>query len=361
MKIIYVDPQSYNNLADYDKYLLENIPIQKYFVCSHNMPFNSIDNTTIIYNYYYYKYKGFRKLCSYLFSQLKLLRIIIMIKPDIIHYQWLKIPVFDYFLLMIVRRILGCKQVFTAHNVLPHDSGSKYERTYKKIYNIVNQIIIHSEITKSEVIEKFEIESTKLYVVPHGLLPITTNSYQKKDNDIIVFSFIGYLSEYKGLDILVDAWLSNENIYNNKKCKLIIAGSGNLACLKRIPLNKNVVVYNDFLPDEELDRIIINSDVGILPYKKISQSGVLLTLIAQKIPVIVSNIGGLVQPFTIGQVGWILKNLNSDELAKLINELIMNPSLITTIKENNKLWDEVHNFYSWKQIGRKTLMLYSIV
>ena len=39
MKIFYIDPQSYNNLADYDRYLLTNINGEQYFFCSDKFNF----------------------------------------------------------------------------------------------------------------------------------------------------------------------------------------------------------------------------------------------------------------------------------------------------------------------------------
>ena len=52
----------------------------------------------------------------------------------------------------------------------------------------------------------------------------------------------------------------------------------------------------------------MKSDVLLLPYKEISQSGVLLSGLKYKKTFIVSNVGGLTQPFNLGKVGWVLEN-----------------------------------------------------
>lgn len=360
MKIFYIDPQSYNNLADYDKYLLENIDEQKVFFCSQNMPYGKIDKTKIIRLYNYQSKKNIFKIISYLSSQTKLLRLIKREKPHIIHFQWFKIPIFDFLLLRIIKRkYKNTKIIHTAHNVLPHDSGAKYKNVYKKIYHFVDKIIVHAEVTRQEIITDFGIDENKIFVIPHGYLPARhrfdrTENKKKK----ITFSFIGFLSDYKGLDILLDAWCSNSELLNSDLCRLIIAGAGDLPCLKTIPSGKNIVLENYFHTEEDLSKIISETDVAILPYRKISQSGVLLTYLAEHIPVIVSNIGGLTQPFEIGNVGWILNELSSDSLANILLNVIKVSDQLQVIKNNNALWSRIDEFYDWKSIGQKTQKLY---
>lgn len=361
MKIFYIDPQSYNNLGDYDKYLLENIESEKIFFCSQNMPYDKIDKTKIIRLYNYHAKKNIFKIISYLLSQKKLLRCIKKKKPDVVHFQWFKIPLADIILLKKIRKLVpAVKIVFTAHNVLPHDSGTTYKNSYKKIYSLVDGIIVHAEVTKQEICSEFGIDEDKIAVIPHGFLPSKVKWKKNFADDVITFSFIGFLSEYKGLDILLDVWCGCSEIVDNKKCRLVIAGAGDLPCLKTIPKGKNIVVENYFHSEEELGNIIARTDVAILPYRKISQSGVLLSYLAEHIPVIVSNVGGLAQPFELGNVGWVLERLDVDCLRKILQEIISNPEEIHTIKSDAKLWNQIDAFYDWKSIGSKTLDLYKL-
>ena len=139
---------------------------------------------------------------------------------------------------------------------------------------------------------------------------------------------------------------------------MIIAGAGTLDCLKKIPSKCNIILENFFHSEEELANIVKNSDVAILPYKKISQSGVLLTYLSEHIPVLASNIGGLTQPFNIGPVGWILPDLSSDSIKNCLLKIIADKDNINLIKTNDVLWEKIDNFYSWKNIGKKTFSLY---
>ena len=360
MNIFYVDPQSYNNLADYDNYLLQNISEQKFFFCSYNMPYSEIKNTTIVKHYNYQNKSKIIKTISYCCSQVHLLFKIKKEKPDIVHFQWFKIPFLDFILLKKIKKVSpNSRIIYTAHNVLPHDSGAKFKKDYEKIYRIVDNIIVHADITKKEINNDFKINENKIKVIPHGFLPTKFKFHSNHSSKgIITFSFVGFLSDYKGLDILLDAWCNNPSIIENPKCKLIIAGAGDLPCLKNIPNNKNIILENYFHDEEELAKIVNTTDVAILPYRKISQSGVLLTYLAEHKPVLVSNIGGLIQPFQLGKVGWIIESLDSENLSLLLEKIINNSEEINLIKNNNLLWEKIDNFYDWKSIGEKTYSLY---
>lgn len=355
MKVYYIDPQSYNVLGDYDKYLLENIRTKKMYFCSDKLPYSKIANTEIKYNYYYSNYNGLKKIFSYVLSQIRLYILIKKNKPDLIHFQWLKIPVVDYYLLKKIKRVnKNCKLIFTAHNVLPHDSGTKYVKVYRKIYNFVDHIIVHANKTKNEIESMFNVSDNKITVIPFGFFPPKVNKTRNSNFKGIVFSFIGFLSDYKGLDILLDAWCGSDILLNSSDCRLIIAGAGTVKCIDNIPMDKNIVFENYFHTEEQLAQIIANTDIAVLPYRKISQSGVLLTYLSKHIPVIVSNIGGLTQPFEIGNVGWILDDLNSGILRLLLESLIVDKEKIQAIKENLQLWEVLDDYYDWGKIGEIT-------
>lgn len=360
MKIFYIDSQSYNNPARYDKCLLENIPCEKFFYCSVNLQYDNIDNTVINRLYDYSNYGGIKKFVHYIFSQKEMYNTVLQEKPDIIHIQWFKIPIVDIFFLKKIKRLFPkIKIIYTAHNVLPHNTGSKFYLDYKKIYNIVDHIIVHTNVSKNEIIENFSISKDKITVIPHGFIPLWMPIQDKKKrNNIFTFSLIGELSEYKGVDLVIDAWLNNPKLLDNKAIKLVLAGKGEMDCFCKIPCNKNIVLENFFHSDEELGSIISNTDVAILPYRNISQSGVLLTMLAEHIPVVVSNVGGLTQPFEIGKCGWILDEINAESLSKTILSIIQNQEEFLSIKNNQNMWNDLADFYDWKNIGNMTFQLY---
>jgi glycosyltransferase involved in cell wall biosynthesis len=355
----FIDPMSRNNLGEYDKNLLENIHANEIvFFTSSGFQYDNVNNTRTIIKYNYHKLKGIKKILSYVKSQISLLCFVFVYTPDIIHFQWFKIPLFDLLVLFVIKLLKSdIKLINTAHNTLPHDTGNKYFYCYYIIYHLLDGIIVHTENTKKEINNMFGVSSKFIAVIPHGLLGKNTVPF-KKCNSKIIFSMTGVLQYYKGVDILLDAWTKNIKITNNDSIHLIIAG------LSAIPIDeiysgKNITILNRFITNEEYIEITNLTDIGILPYRRISQSGVLLTLLANHKSVIVSNCGGLVEPFNIGNVGWVIPELSAASLSNIIINIANNPELIFKMQSDSILWDKIDKYYSWERIGKLTLEFYN--
>lgn len=360
MKLFYIDPQSYNNLADYDSYLLSNIDCERYFFCS-NKFIDSLAGVTIVRCFNYNGLIGLKKVFSYIGTLLYICGMVKKHQPDIVHFQWFKMPLFDLCVLKQVKRISPKSSiVFTTHNLLPHDTGDKYKKIYKKIYHFVDGVIVHGNRSKRSLVEGFGVEPGKISVIPHGFLPRKSSGKDfVRTSDWLTFSLIGSLTKYKGVDLLVEAWASSEVLASSDECRLIVAGGGKLDCLSKAEDCRNIQVTNRFLPDEELDEIVGQTDVSILPYREISQSGVLLTMLAAHKPVVVSDVGELTQPFAVADCGWILPNVQVDTIRMMLEQIVKDRVLVDKIKNDDALWKKIDQFYSWKEIGQRTTMFYS--
>ena len=95
----------------------------------------------------------------------------------------------------------------------------------------------------------------------------------------VVFSCIGYQNHYKGTDIVKSILENNPFLQNNSKVLFIVAGKGNVFTSETMCLYNNLLVINRFIPTEQLEAIMDATDVQLLPYRVISQSGVLLSTI----------------------------------------------------------------------------------
>lgn len=363
--VVIVDPNSYNNLSLYDKLLLENLPINdKYLIGNYKYEYE-LNSSFKLYRIYNYSNNYLiLKALLYLIGQIRLILLLLWIKPSVIHFQWFKWPRLDFLVLIVLKLLFkNCTYVFTAHNVLPHDSGLKFYEIFKKIYTKIDKIVVHDNSTKSEIVTRFNILESKISVIPHGILDFSTNVQSKTQKEnVITFSFLGHLSMYKGIDILIETWSNYKELNNNPNIKLVIAGKSSSKSisdkLKTLSVFDNVYVNDNFLSNEEFNLYLDKSDVVILPYLNISQSGILLTSLARKKAVIVSNVGGLVQPFNIGKVGWVLNENTPIELKKLIEYICKNPHELEKIHHNEKLWNDIEKYYCWKSIGVKTFKTY---
>lgn len=377
MRILYIDPQSYDNLEIYDKSLLGHLPKDCHisFACSSMMKAGTIGcNIEAFPLFHYNKKRGMAKILSYLCSLVKILLLVKKQRPSVMHIQWLRMVPFDSWFYLYIRKRFGIKTVFTAHNLLPHDSGEKYKGIYQKFYKKIDAIIVHDYNSKNELIEQFGIKSEKISVIKHGILSFDLSEerveqektsilekYEITPNQL-VFSSLGMQGRYKGTDTLIKVWNNCAKLHDNPNCKLIIAGRCGMLDFESLQAFKNVVVENNYLSDERLIAFLKTSDVILLPYRTISQSGVLLSAIGTKTPFLVSNVGGLAEPLLVADVGWKVERCDEKILEKTLIQLIESPQEVRNKKYNNaSAWDMVQEAYSWKEIAQKTWTLYCTI
>ena len=119
--------------------------------------------------------------------------------------------------------------------------------------------------------------------------------------------FFGLIRDYKGLDILLDAWYK----FRRKGHKLIVAGEfytsrePYIEQIKRLGLEEDVILHDIFVPDAKVKYYFSAADCVILPYKSATQSGVTQICYNFCTPVIVTNVGGLAEIVPDDRVGYV--------------------------------------------------------
>jgi D-inositol-3-phosphate glycosyltransferase len=365
--MFYVNPMSYSNLSVYDFSLLSHLKVDGHYFCSKRYDQGELKRFSINKIYKYNDLPQPLKTLSYVLSQLRLVYYDIILKPEVIHIQWIKFYYYDYFIYLIIKLITPSVQiVHTVHNVLPHDSGEKYNYIFKKYYKLVDKLIVHHESTGKELCKRYSIDDNKIAIINHGI--IDDNGLYSTDNDDVlcqeltinkgkyIFGFLGSISKYKGIDLLVDTIIEYKTNLIDINVEIIIAGLGYLPRIEELQKTSNVTIINRHLSDHEISFLYRKCDCIVLPYTRISQSGVLFTAIAMNTPVIVTNCGGLTEPFDHGNIGQILSEQTIEELYQKI------VLVVESLREGgflNHEFQKVKAIYSWGKISNTTAELYS--
>lgn len=376
MTVFFIDPQSYHGLEVYDKSLLDNVDEELYilFLCCSLLEAEKVgkgNNIQIKRVFNYNSKHGIFKFLSYCGSLLKIGWLVKKYRPGVIHIQWIRVPILDLSFYRFIKRHYKLKIVFTAHNVVPHESNSREDKLYGRFYSIVDSIIVHENRSKDLLQKSFDVKPDSITVIRHGVLDLPTDPglVQKEYDDIvithsippnaIVFASLGLQSYYKGVDVLINLWNKHAKEFEELSCHLVIAGSFNGLSTGAIIKNDNVHVENSYVSDERLKAYMKRSNVVLLPYREISQSGLLLTAIASKTPFLVTDVGGISEPLSIADVGWMISHCDEDLLYQKMLQLAKNIKEVLDKKFNNdQAWEKVQSAYSWDNIGTKTSKLY---
>lgn len=369
--IFYIDPQSSGNLSAYDYGVLCKVSSPILYVCSRYYDYKDMaGNIQMRPLFCYNKISNpLLKLLSYLWSMLRLLWLIARQRPAVLHVQWLRVPHFDYVFYWLVKHLFKQRIVFTAHNVLPHNTGSRYKDIYKRMYGLVDHIIVHADATQKEIQEDFSVEPDKFSVIHHGTLKMSFDSNELKRQEAalkqkyptegkIVFTSLGEQSPYKGIDLLVDIWQHTPELNKNENLQIIFAGKNVGIDFSLISGFKNVTIIDERISNEEYHFLLSHTDVYLLPYRKISQSGALFTAMEEHVPMLVSDAGGLAEPLGIAEVGWKVKANDKQSLREKLLWLSGHPDEIKKVKNNTEGWKSVCDNYSWDTISLQTQSLY---
>ncbi|MCA0365890.1 MAG: glycosyltransferase [Bacteroidetes bacterium] len=295
----------------------------------------------------------FYKPLSYFICWISLFYILFKKKVSVVHFQWLSLyeKVNIELLLIKILRNYDVKIIYTVHNVVPHNSKNQIDR-YLKLYNQFDYLICHNEATKMEIEEKIH-DSTKIKVIPHGIF--TTNSNSNSVNTEKKLLLYGFISEYKGFDLLIKA--SSQILEHSLKIKVI--GKIEKKYFKEIEsdLSKSSIeCLFDYISSDKLDDYIMESDILVFPYKKISQSGALLKALGTGKIVVCSDLPAFRE--LMGDNGLYFNLKDNEGLSKLLKYVLDNfDELKQRFEEASKKYLEQ---FSWEKVAQTTYNLYKL-
>lgn len=176
------------------------------------------------------------------------------------------------------------------------------------------------------------------------------------DPDKRYLLFFGLIRDYKGLDILLDAWakITNDNL------RLLIAGEFYTDPAKYMPaiegLGERVVLRNAFVADEDVKYWFSAADAVVLPYKTATQSGVTQVAYNFGVPPIVTDVGGLAEIVPDGKVGFVV-NPDAESVAEAIEKLYKDD----TLERFRSNMQEERKRFSWDEMCDRITELYCLV
>lgn len=167
--------------------------------------------------------------------------------------------------------------------------------------------------------------------------------------------FFGLIREYKGLDILIDAFSGLDQSY-----QLIIAGEpygsfdGYQTMIDKSPNKERIKLFTRYISDKEVPKFFSSSDVCVLPYRSATQSGISAISYHFELPMITTNVGGLKEAIETPGTGIVVDAVDSSSIKDAIAGYFdkgLRKSLSSNIrKEKEKL--------SWSNFSDKLLDFY---
>jgi glycosyltransferase involved in cell wall biosynthesis len=227
---------------------------------------------------------------------------------------------------------------------------------------------------KSDLCGEFDVAEEKVSVIPFGVNSfLFQTGLSRKDartrlglkpSDRVLL-FFGNIAPYKGVDLLVEA------LARVPDCRLIIAGPVKKGCddywrdveraIDSKGLADRVIRKAEFIPDGDVEVYFKAADAAVLPYKTISQSGVLFVSLDFGVPVIATGVGGLAESIEDGVNGFTCRPGDAEDLARTIAGFFKSELFRTLEERRDGIIRELHRRHSWDGIGAETCRVYTQV
>jgi len=255
----------------------------------------------------------------------------------------------------IIRKNKHTKVISIIDNIIPHEKRAGDFFLAKYWVKSVDGFVVMSRAVLDDL-NIFNKQKPKLYC-PHPLYDnfgkiIKKNEARKTlglDLNGKYILFFGFIRDYKGLDLLLEAM--NDERIRNSDIKLLVAGEyytdskPYFDIIEKHRLQELVIMSNDFIPDSEVANYFCASDIVVQPYKDATQSGVTQIAYHFDKPMITTNVGGLAEIVPDGKVGYVIEpdvNQLAEAIVKFYEEEKEAEFIKNVIKEKEKYtWDKM--------------------
>lgn len=273
--------------------------------------------------------------CANPLSYLPTAKSILKWKPDIVVFRyWMSwfAPSLGFIARYLKRH--GVKTVAITDNIIPHERHFFDEPLTRYFLSGMSACIALCDNVASDLKNLYPDMPTK--VIPHPLYDHFGESVPKVqalkdlglDPSKKTLLFFGLIREYKGLDILLEAFKGLPDDY-----QLIIAGEpyGSFEkyseLIREIPdADKRISLTTSYIKDSDVKKYFSGADLCVLPYRSATQSGISAISFHFEVPMAVTDTGGLKQTIADCGCGVLCKDCTAEAVKECIEGFFSSPA-----------------------------------
>ncbi|MGE5420148.1 MAG: glycosyltransferase [Chloroflexota bacterium] len=264
----------------------------------------------------------------------------------------------------IVRSNHHTKIICIFDNVIPHEKRPGDKQLTRYFTGSIDGAIVLARAV-GEDLKKFRSD-VPVKFNPH---PLFDNYGEKQSGEkalqILNLSagyryllFFGFIREYKGLDLLIEAFA--DPVLRNKNLKLLVAGefyedsSPYTDLIGKLKLEKEIILFNRFIRDDEVSAFFSAASLIVQPYRSATQSGVTQIAFHFEKPMLVTDVGGLKEIVPDRRCGYVVQP-NPSSIAEAIKDYFDNDreeDFTACVREEKKK-------FSWDKMTKVILECYS--
>lgn len=275
-------------------------------------------------------------------------------QPDVVHVQWVVLPLVDFAAITIIRR--WCPVVLTVHDSAPWSAASWLQRLgYERPAKLAHRVIVHTR-SAQQALQAAGVPEERLRVIPHGplRLAVTASASATHSRDprwtLLLF---GEIKPYKGLDVLIEAVAAMAPSMR-RRLRVVVAGRPRMdvtplvARISELGLGEQFDLRLRRLTEEQMAQVFAEADGFVFPYRRIDASGVYFLVKPLGKWLIASRVGIFAEDMPGEGEGELVGPGDSLALARAIERAVVE-------RPSGKACDPD---CSWDDIGRATRAVY---
>lgn len=228
------------------------------------------------------------------------------------------------------------QRIGLVHNIIPHEHRPGDQQLSRYFTSACDGFMTLSASVKEELAD---FSNAPVKTSPHPIYDsygaqvdqATAREHLGLDADGKYLLFFGYIREYKGLELLLEAMAKPE--IREQGIKLLLAGEyygnqekyeGRMAALGITDL---IVAHTSFIANDEVRYYFGAADLVVQPYKTATQSGISQLAYHFEKPMVVTKVGGLPEIVPHGEAGYVIEQ-DAEELAAAVLDFYQNEKAV---------------------------------
>lgn len=251
----------------------------------------------------------------------------------------------------------GIPKILTIHDPAQHDGEQNIFIDLLREVSIwqSTQIVLLSEFFRPALIKK-GFPAGRINILPLGKFSyyqtVSAGEVENSYHDSPTILFFGRIYEYKGLDTLLKAFPRIRQDVPN--AQLVIAGYGDLKPYQELLQGQSgIIMENRWIADGEVADFFNQASLVVLPYKESTQSGVIPTAYAFKLPVVATRTGGVQEQVLDHQTGLLVEPNSPQQLAEACASLLLDTELARAM--GNRGYRLATEEWSWETTADKLI------
>ncbi len=257
------------------------------------------------------------------------------------------------------------------HNGIHHNDHHYISGKEKLLAFNAWRIIVCTDYMRHEAETALESPRNKIDVIYNGIRPEKKQHHPNfhsqdfrrqfaEDDEKIVY-YVGRMTYEKGVSVLLNAAPKVLQAMG-EQVKFVFIGGGAADQLKRQAWDLGIwhkCYFTGFIADDYLDKFQTVADCAVFPSLYEPFGIVALESFAARVPVVVSDTGGLPEVVQHTKTGIVTWTNNADSLAWGILEVLKNPNYRQWLTDN--AYEDLERRFNWHKLAKQTEGVYQQV